>query len=308
MYIIHSLAKNIFMLLKFMNRFEQSPNSYVQDSEIGLNQNQNSQDSGIDLNQTQNVQNSGINLNQNKNIQDSGVDLNQSQNIQDSGKDLNQNPNLPSYALAVQSTKPKSRKLPKVTPVRSFKPSSMSLYSGARKLRQVIVPNILIGKFLSIAQPNTSSNIETCGFLTGKRIENQFKITHLLIPKQSGTADSCDTNREEIIFDYQEKHGLLTLGWIHTHPSQTAFLSSVDLHTQLAYQLMLPEAIAIVISPKYNETGFFSLTPDHGVDFIANCKENGFHPHPNEPPLFAEIGHMELDLESDVRIVDLRSI
>jgi STAM-binding protein len=270
------------MLLKFMNRFEQNTNSYVQDS-------------GIDLNQTQNVQ-------------DSGIDLNQTQNVQDSGIDLNQNQNLPSYTLPVQPSNLKSRKLPKANPVRSIQPSSMSLYSGSRQLRQVIVPNILIGKFLSIAQTNTSSNIETCGFLTGKRIENQFKITHLLIPKQSGTADSCDTNQEEIIFDYQEKHSLLTLGWIHTHPSQTAFLSSVDLHTQLSYQLMLPEAIAIVISPKYNETGFFSLTPDHGVDFIANCKENGFHPHPNEPPLFAEIEHMELDLESDIGIVDLRSI
>ena len=95
---------------------------------------------------------------------------------------------------------------------------------------------------------------------------------------------------------------------IHTHPTQTAFLSSVDLHTQLSYQLMLPEAIAIVISPKYNETGFFSLTPDHGLDFIANCRESGFHPHPKEPPLFAELGHVQLDYQSDVIIVDLRKM
>ena len=59
---------------------------------------------------------------------------------------------------------------------------------------------------------------------------------------------------------------------IHTHPSQTAFLSSVDLHTHLSYQLMLPEAVAIVCAPKYNETGFFVLTPDYGLDYIGNCR------------------------------------
>jgi len=230
------------------------------------------------------------------------------QNDYDSGVNYNQDQSLPSYAPPDRSTKPKSTAPAPVIPDRSSKPSSMSLYSGSGGLRQVTVPNMLMAKFLSIAQPNTSSNIETCGFLTGRLSQNQFKITHLLIPKQSGTSDSCVTSGEETMFDYQEKHDLITLGWIHTHPTQTAFLSSVDLHTQLSYQLMLPEAIAIVISPKYNETGFFSLTPDHGLDFIANCRENGFHPHPKEPPLFAELGHVQLDHQSDVIIVDLRKM
>jgi hypothetical protein len=38
-----------------------------------------------------------------------------------------------------------------------------------------------------------------------------------------------------------------------THPSQTAFLSSVDLHTHCSYQLMMPEALAIVCAPRYQE-------------------------------------------------------
>lgn len=33
-------------------------------------------------------------------------------------------------------------------------------------------------------------------------------------------------------------------------------------------------------------TGFFVLTPGYGLDFIAGCRESGFHPHPNDPPLF----------------------
>lgn len=39
--------------------------------------------------------------------------------------------------------------------------------------------------------------------------------------------------------------------FLQTHPSQTAFLSSVDLHTHCSYQVMMPEAIAIVCAPKY---------------------------------------------------------
>ena len=115
------------------------------------------------------------------------------------------------------------------------------------------------------------------------------------------------SKREKIIC-HKKIHINFNLFQIHTHPTQTAFLSSVDLHTQLSYQLMLPEAIAIVISPKYNETGIFSLTPDHGLNFIANCREQGFHPHPKDPPLFAELDHVTVDENSDVILVDLRKL
>jgi hypothetical protein len=43
----------------------------------------------------------------------------------------------------------------------------------------------------------------------------QLIITHLLVPKQNGTGDSCTTQNEEEIFDYQDQHDLITLGWIH---------------------------------------------------------------------------------------------
>ncbi len=42
---------------------------------------------------------------------------------------------------------------------------------------------------------------------------------------------------EEEIFDVQDKRSLYPLGWIHTHPTQTCFLSSVDVHTQCGYQV-----------------------------------------------------------------------
>ena len=52
------------------------------------------------------------------------------------------------------------------------------------------------------------------------------------------------------MFQYQQDNNLMTLGWIHTHPSHDCFLSSVDMHTHMSYQLMLDEAVAVVVAPK----------------------------------------------------------
>lgn len=46
-----------------------------------------------------------------------------------------------------------------------------------------------------------------------------FHITHVLVPKQTGTPDSCITLNEEDLFDYQDKYDLITLGWIHVRQS-----------------------------------------------------------------------------------------
>ncbi|GBM81438.1 STAM-binding protein-like A [Araneus ventricosus] len=173
-------------------------------------------------------------------------------------------------------------------------------------LRIVIVPSKGIDTFLNLAKQNTDRNVETCGILAGKMSHNQLMVTHLLIPKQTGTSDSCTTDNEEDIFMYQDKHDLITLGWIHTHPSQTAFMSSVDLHTHCSYQLMMPEAIAIVCSPKYEKTSIFSLTPNFGLDYISQCQQKGFHPHPNEPAIYEESVHVKLDNHAAVNVIDLR--
>lgn len=171
--------------------------------------------------------------------------------------------------------------------------------------RTLVLPNSIFDRFLKYAQPNTDKNIETCGILCGKISAGKLIITTVALPKQRGTSDSCATECEEELFDYVDRNSLITLGWIHTHPTQTAFLSSVDLHTQLSYQIMLPEAIAIVCSPKYSRNAFFSLTPDYGVDYIKNCRDFGFHPHPSEPKLFEESPHVCL-MESPIEFCDLR--
>lgn len=80
-------------------------------------------------------------------------------------------------------------------------------------------------------------------------------------------------------------------------------MSSVDLHTHVGYQIMLPEAIAIVCAPSKQPRypliypliflmilyiranccswGVFRLTDPPGVKTITDCKEKSlFHPHP----------------------------
>ena len=42
---------------------------------------------------------------------------------------------------------------------------------------------------------------------------------------------------EEEIDDAQRSRELYPLGWIHTHPTQTCFLSSIDIHTHCGYQV-----------------------------------------------------------------------
>ncbi|XP_063980712.1 STAM-binding protein-like A [Diachasmimorpha longicaudata] len=187
---------------------------------------------------------------------------------------------------------------------RSLKPTPFPTFKFG--LRQLTIPSKMMTEFLKLSRPNTINNKETCGILAGSLVRNQLFVTHLLIPQQMGSPDSCVTHNEEDIFDYQDQHNLITLGWIHTHPTQTAFLSSVDLHTHCAYQLMMAEAIAVVCAPKYEETGFFMLTPEHGLNFIARCRAVGFHPHPNEKSLYTHADHCKLDAMANVTVVDLR--
>ncbi|XP_060787178.1 STAM binding protein b isoform X2 [Neoarius graeffei] len=220
-------------------------------------------------------------------------------------------PQSPAYPSTNHSTAPTVPTAPTPAPPptfdRSLKPGSLSKSGNSTPvdgLRQVTVPAELCSKFLRLANSNTMRAVETCGILCGKLTRNAFTVTHVIIPKQCGGPDYCDTENEEELFLVQDQHNLITLGWIHTHPTQTAFLSSVDLHTHCSYQLMLPEAIAIVCSPKFNETGYFRLT-DYGMEEISTCTQKGFHPHPKEPPLFSNGSHIAIT-EGAVTMLDLR--
>jgi STAM-binding protein len=134
---------------------------------------------------------------------------------------------------------------------------SQFVLENGMPLRKVMIPQCIVQQFLDLAAYNTRQNLETCGVLAGKLSHDIFTITTLMMPKQTATSDTVSMLNEEEIFDVQDKKELLTLGWIHTHPTQQCFMSSVDLHTHFPYQLLMAEAIAIVVaptqSPKYIE-------------------------------------------------------
>ncbi|KAG0354612.1 hypothetical protein BGZ54_001560 [Gamsiella multidivaricata] len=184
------------------------------------------------------------------------------------------------------------------------------VHEFSRGLRTLIVPVRLLDRFLNIVRPNTIKNLETCGILAGVLSHNRLTVTTLIIPKQTATSDTCSTTNEDELFEYQSERDLMTLGWIHTHPTQTCFMSSVDLHTHCSYQLMLPEAIAIVCAPKHDKDyGVFRLTDPPGIQVITNCRQKPlFHQHPGEDDIYTDAcdqGHVEL-VDLDLEIVDLR--
>ena len=164
---------------------------------------------------------------------------------------------------------------------------------GLAGLRPVRLPPAMISEFLGRAEANSARDVETCGWIAGSLVAGKYVATALVLAKQEGTANSCTTLDEVEVLEFLSKEELVILGWIHTHPSQTAFLSSVDLHMQCSYQSMLPEAIAVVCSIKYADTQIFRLTTPRGLQTISACTQSGFHPH-DEPreELFEVCSHV----------------
>ena len=82
-------------------------------------------------------------------------------------------------------------------------------------LRPLLVPHVILARFMQLADQNTRKNLETCGVLAGKLRHDEFTVTHLIVPKQTATSDTCGMINEEEIFECQDRLDLLTLGWIH---------------------------------------------------------------------------------------------
>ena len=106
-----------------------------------------------------------------------------------------------------------------------------------------------------------------------------------MIPPQRGTHNTVEMLSDEVVANHLIDSGLNVVGWIHTHPSQTAFLSSVDVHTQYNYQAILNEAVAVVCAPTYGVNKWFRLT-EAGMRIVGGCPMDGFHEHASRKRLF----------------------
>ncbi|KAL2653668.1 hypothetical protein R1flu_021796 [Riccia fluitans] len=184
--------------------------------------------------------------------------------------------------------------------------------SQGKGIKHLHISTKMMEEFLALSRLNTEKNLETCGVLAGFLKTGIFNVTTLIIPKQEATSDSCQTLNEEEIFEAQDNRGLFQLGWIHTHPSQTCFMSSIDLHTHYSYQIMLQEAIAIVMAPTDTDRkfGIFRLSDPGGIKTIQQCQQRGFHPH--EEPLgggtiYEHSSHVYMNPNLRYDVIDLRN-
>ncbi|PWA68955.1 associated molecule with the SH3 domain of STAM 2 [Artemisia annua] len=201
---------------------------------------------------------------------------------------------------------------PHVTEVsRITNPSSENTHQRSNVLKDLHISTQLLDGFLDLAKDNTSKDLETCGVLGAFLKEGTYYVTTLIIPKQDSTSNSCQAVNEEEIFAIQNEESLFPVGWIHTHPSQSCFMSSVDLHTQYSYQVMVPEAVAIVMAPTDTSKsyGFFRLSDPDGMNILRECQERGFHTHrepANGRSLYEECSSIYLNPNLRLEICDLR--
>lgn len=158
-----------------------------------------------------------------------------------------------------------------------------------RPLRTVVLPRDVVARFAALAEPNTfldERGVETCGVLAGRPLApgagGGIVVTHIIVPDQLAGSDSCEMIGEDVVLEFCLEHGLLAAGWIHTHPSQSCFMSSMDLHTHYSFQATLPEAIAIVVAPRDARVPWsaFRLTTDEsggggGFALIQACEVRG---------------------------------
>ncbi|XP_050238517.1 AMSH-like ubiquitin thioesterase 1 [Mercurialis annua] len=176
---------------------------------------------------------------------------------------------------------------------------------------QLHISTTMMENFMKLAKSNTDKNLETCGVLAGKLKNRMYSVTALIIPKQESTSDSCQTTNEEELFEAQDNGDLLSLGWIHTHPTQSCFMSSIDVHTHYSYQTMLPQAVAIVMAPSDSSRkhGIFRLTTPGGMKVIRNCQQRGFHPH-SQPedggPIYQTCTDVYMNPNLKFKVTDLR--
>jgi STAM-binding protein len=194
-----------------------------------------------------------------------------------------------------------------------------------RDLRPVVLPVSLVDTFEGLSFANTAlppRGIETCSILCGVPSNGTLRMTTLVVPAQTAGPDNCAMTEEGELKLLQlcQTEGLLALGWLHTHPSQDCFMSSLDCHTHCGWQSSLPEAIALVLSPRAaagKRTGVFRLTDEPraagqpagstitGLSTIQHCEGTGFHPHPGGVVLTEQCGHVRFEV-CPLRVIDQR--
>lgn len=115
--------------------------------------------------------------------------------------------------------------------------------------------------------------VEVIGLLTGKIRHEETPLEQIFVedywPVGQGDAVSVEIVDQKIFSEIFEKKNNehFIIGWAHSHPSYTPFLSGDDLRTHRRYQTFWNKSIALVIdplmiTPSNNGVGVFRIHKD----------------------------------------------
>lgn len=114
---------------------------------------------------------------------------------------------------------------------------------------KILIRTSAIAKMLKFDKEHPGK--ETIGLLIGHKSGNDLIVDEIRIGEQIGNAVHTQLTDEEMIKAAtdisQREDGRVIVGWIHTHPTFSAFLSGTDVATQSLYQKFFPDAIAVVV-------------------------------------------------------------
>jgi proteasome lid subunit RPN8/RPN11 len=131
--------------------------------------------------------------------------------------------------------------------------------------------------------------VEIIGILTGFVKNENTPLEQLVVmdywPVGSGDAISVNIlEADPVMKIMQDKpNNEFIIGWAHSHPSYTPFLSQDDVNTQLRYQALWDNSIAVVIDPamiskKNYGFGTFRVGRDRKSYHEIECEVEGVTP------------------------------
>ena len=131
---------------------------------------------------------------------------------------------------------------------------------------------------LTYANKNISKNdwVEVIGLLTGKIKQEETPLEQIFVedywPVDQGDAVSVEIVDQRIFTEifHKKNQDHFIIGWAHSHPSYSPFLSDDDFGTHLRYQTFWNKSIAVVIDPLQISPEDFGI----GVFRIHNDKRS----------------------------------
>lgn len=111
---------------------------------------------------------------------------------------------------------------------------------------------VALGKIIYHAA--SSPSVEVAGLIIGReRKGGVIEVWDAVTGPQVGTAGSVQLDEVFMARVADALHsanlGLYIVGWYHSHPGLSIFMSATDVRTQLAYQAIYPKSVALVIDP-----------------------------------------------------------